>query len=63
LFARSRGLAISPWCHAGDSFEDNGKPGPRGPEETPKIHSYGDYGACVLDPDGNNIEAGFRGPA
>jgi catechol 2,3-dioxygenase-like lactoylglutathione lyase family enzyme len=36
---------------------DNGKPGPRGPGEA---HYYGAY---VLDPDGNNIEAGFRGPA
>jgi catechol 2,3-dioxygenase-like lactoylglutathione lyase family enzyme len=36
---------------------NNGKPGPRGPEEA---HYYGAY---VLDPDGNNIEAGFRGPA
>jgi catechol 2,3-dioxygenase-like lactoylglutathione lyase family enzyme len=35
--------------------QDNGKPGPRGPEEM----KY--YGAYVLDPDGNNIEAGFRG--
>ncbi|MDQ0072326.1 catechol 2,3-dioxygenase-like lactoylglutathione lyase family enzyme [Variovorax boronicumulans] len=36
---------------------DNGKPGPRGPAEA---HYYGAY---VLDPDGNNIEAGFRGAA
>jgi catechol 2,3-dioxygenase-like lactoylglutathione lyase family enzyme len=34
---------------------DNGAPGPRGPAEM----RY--YGAYVLDPDGNNIEAGFRG--
>lgn len=34
---------------------DNGPPGPRGPAEM----KY--YGAYVLDPDGNNIEAGFRG--
>lgn len=34
---------------------DNGAPGPRGPEEM----RY--YGAYVLDPDGNNIEAGKRG--
>jgi catechol 2,3-dioxygenase-like lactoylglutathione lyase family enzyme len=34
---------------------DNGAPGPRGPAEM----KY--YGAYVLDPDGNNIEAGFRG--
>ena len=33
---------------------DNGAPGPRGPE------AMGYYGAYVLDPDGNNIEAGFR---
>ncbi|MEQ1955308.1 VOC family protein [Mesorhizobium sp. CN2-181] len=33
---------------------DNGAPGPRGPAE------MGYYGAYVLDPDGNNIEAGFR---
>jgi catechol 2,3-dioxygenase-like lactoylglutathione lyase family enzyme len=33
---------------------DNGAPGPRGPEE------MGYYAAFVLDPDGNNIEAGFR---
>jgi catechol 2,3-dioxygenase-like lactoylglutathione lyase family enzyme len=35
---------------------DNGAPGPRGPAE------MGYYGAYVLDPDGNNIEAGFRKP-
>lgn len=34
---------------------DNGAPGPRGPAEM----KY--YGAYVLDPDGNNVEAGFRG--
>jgi len=34
---------------------DNGPPGPR--KETPNY-----YGAFVLDPDGNNIEACFRGP-
>lgn len=34
---------------------DNGAPGPRGPAEM----KY--YGAFVLDPDGNNIEAGKRG--
>jgi catechol 2,3-dioxygenase-like lactoylglutathione lyase family enzyme len=35
--------------------KDNGKPGPRDAES-------GDYyGAFVLDPDGNNIEACFRG--
>jgi catechol 2,3-dioxygenase-like lactoylglutathione lyase family enzyme len=34
--------------------KDNGAPGPRGPEE------WGYYAAYVLDPDGNNIEAGFR---
>jgi catechol 2,3-dioxygenase-like lactoylglutathione lyase family enzyme len=33
---------------------DNGAPGPRGPAEM----KY--YGAYVLDPDGNNIEAGVR---
>lgn len=35
---------------------DNGAPGPRGPAE------MGYYGAYVLDPDGNNIEAGYRAP-
>jgi len=34
---------------------DNGAPGPRGPAEM----NY--YAAFVLDPDGNNIEAGKRG--
>ena len=34
---------------------DNGAPGPRGPQEM----NY--YGAFVIDPDGNNIEAGCRG--
>ena len=35
---------------------DNGKPGPR--------EGAGDYyGAFVLDPDGNNVEACARGPA
>ncbi len=33
---------------------DNGAPGPRGPTEA------GYYAAFVLDPDGNNIEAGSR---
>lgn len=36
--------------------QDNGKPGPR------NYHS-GYYGAFVLDPDGNNIEAVWHGPA
>ena len=35
--------------------KDNGKPGPR--------REDGYYGAFVLDPDGNNIEACVRGPA
>jgi catechol 2,3-dioxygenase-like lactoylglutathione lyase family enzyme len=35
---------------------DNGKPGPRD-----GVRNY--YGAFVLDPDGNNIEACFRQPA
>ena len=35
---------------------DNGKPGPR-------EGAGGYYGAFVLDPDGNNIEACARGPA
>lgn len=35
---------------------DNGGPGER-------HYHPGYYGAFVLDPDGNNIEAGFRGPA
>lgn len=34
--------------------KDNGKPGPR-----PGVPNY--YGAFVLDPDGNNIEACWRG--
>jgi catechol 2,3-dioxygenase-like lactoylglutathione lyase family enzyme len=34
--------------------KDNGAPGPRGPAEM----KY--YAAFVLDPDGNNIEAGVR---
>jgi catechol 2,3-dioxygenase-like lactoylglutathione lyase family enzyme len=34
---------------------DNGAPGPRGPEAM----NY--YAAFVVDPDGNNIEAGCRG--
>ena len=33
---------------------DNGEPGPRGPAE------MGYYAAFLLDPDGNNIEAGVR---
>ena len=33
---------------------DNGAPGPRGPAEM----KY--YAAFVLDPDGNNVEAGVR---
>lgn len=33
---------------------DNGPPGPR--------RDFGYYGAFVLDPDGNNIEAAYRGP-
>jgi catechol 2,3-dioxygenase-like lactoylglutathione lyase family enzyme len=40
----------------GAGGRDNGKPGPRA--------GAGDYyGAFVLDPDGNNIEACVRGPA
>ncbi|WP_072390972.1 VOC family protein [Hyphomicrobium sp. CS1GBMeth3] len=35
---------------------DNGAPGPRGPKE------MGYYAAFVLDPDGNNVEAGVRTP-
>ena len=35
---------------------DNGRPGPR-----PEYHSAY-YGAFVLDPDGNNIEAVWHGP-
>lgn len=38
-----------------NSGRDNGAPGPRGPKEM----NY--YAAFVLDPDGNNIEAGVRG--
>ncbi len=34
---------------------DNGAPGPRGPEQI----KY--YAAYLIDPDGNNIEAGVRG--
>lgn len=34
--------------------QDNGRPGPRGPAEM----QY--YAAFVIDPDGNNIEAGHR---
>ena len=33
---------------------DNGRPGQRGPDE------MGYYAAFALDPDGNNIEAGYR---
>ena len=36
--------------------KDNGKPGERD-------HHPGYYGAFILDPDGNNIEAVFHGPA
>jgi catechol 2,3-dioxygenase-like lactoylglutathione lyase family enzyme len=39
----------------GEGFEDNGPPGPR-----PQYHE-GYYGAFVLDPDGNNIEAVHHG--
>jgi catechol 2,3-dioxygenase-like lactoylglutathione lyase family enzyme len=35
---------------------DNGAPGPR-------PYHPGSYGAFVLDPDGNNIEATYHGPA
>lgn len=34
--------------------KDNGRPGPRAPE----VMRY--YAAFVLDPDGNNVEAGIR---
>lgn len=37
--------------------EDNGAPGLR-----PEYHSNY-YGAFLLDPDGNNVEAVFHGPA
>ncbi|RYY75406.1 MAG: VOC family protein [Gammaproteobacteria bacterium] len=36
--------------------QDNGKPGPRN-------YHAGYYGAFVFDPDGNNIEAVWHGPA
>ena len=39
--------------HAGG--RDNGPPGPR-------RASYRYYAAFLLDPDGNNVEAGFKGP-
>ncbi|MBX3578855.1 MAG: VOC family protein [Rhizobiaceae bacterium] len=38
----------------GNGGVDNGPPGPRGPKE------MGYYAAFAIDPDGNNIEAGFR---
>jgi catechol 2,3-dioxygenase-like lactoylglutathione lyase family enzyme len=41
----------------GAGGQDNGAPG-----ERPHYHA-GYYGAFVLDPDGNNIEAVFRGSA
>jgi catechol 2,3-dioxygenase-like lactoylglutathione lyase family enzyme len=36
---------------------DIGSPGPR------TLYSYGYYGAFVLDPDGNNVEAVWHGPS
>lgn len=38
----------------GAGGKDNGPPGPR--------RDFGYHGAFVLDPDGNNIEAAYRGP-
>jgi len=49
--------AVSAFYQAGLAAggRDNGAPGPRGPE------TFKYYGAYLIDPDGNNIEAGVRG--
>lgn len=56
-FAASHRHAVDEFYTAGIAAggRDNGPPGPREGAE-----AY--YGAFVLDPDGNNIEACFRGP-
>jgi catechol 2,3-dioxygenase-like lactoylglutathione lyase family enzyme len=53
--ATSRGM-VDAFHHAAlaSGGMDNGAPGPRGPAE------MGYYTAFVLDPDGNNVEAGVR---
>ena len=38
-------------------YEDNGGPGERA------VYHPGYYGAFLLDPDGNNVEAVFHGPS
>ena len=55
-FAANHRHAVDEFYTAGIAAggRDNGPPGPRSGEE-----AY--YGAFVLDPDGNNIEACFRG--
>ena len=57
-FAAERKAMVDAFYEAalGAGGRDNGPPGPR--------EGAGDYyGAFVLDPDGNNIEACVRGPA
>ena len=54
--ASSTGAVDAFWSAAtGAGFEDNGPPGPR-----PRYHE-GYYGAFVLDPSGNNVEAVHHG--
>jgi catechol 2,3-dioxygenase-like lactoylglutathione lyase family enzyme len=57
-FTAATGLAVDAFHKAAldNGGTDNGQPGPRGPDQ---MHYYAAY---VIDPDGNNIEAGFRGP-
>lgn len=55
-FSADSAAAVQAFYDAGlaNGGTDNGAPGPRGPAEM----KY--YAAYALDPDGNNIEAGYR---
>ncbi|MFQ6311960.1 VOC family protein [Lysobacter capsici] len=67
--ATSRGLHVALRAQSAEQVEafhaaalaaggrDNGAPGPR------EHYAPGYFGAFVFDPDGNNVEAVYRGPA
>lgn len=57
-FTADSASAVDAFYHAGleEGGTDHGKPGPRS-SSTPY------YAAYLIDPDGNNVEAGYRGGA
>lgn len=57
-FAASSAAQVDAFWQAGvdAGYHSNGEPG-----ERPQYH-VGYYGAFLLDPDGNNVEAVFHGP-